>query len=97
MKKNRKKSDTFRFNGVWDMKPIETDKLKSLIGKFQSKLTDPDDLDDKKWTARWLKRLQQELLKKEKSLDQKQTVVAKRRRWERSNAIEEMLPELTGG
>ena len=80
MKKNRKKADTYRFNGVWGMKPIGTAELKILIEQFKSKLDDRNDRDDKKWTARWLKRFQLELAKKEKNLDQKQAVAAKRRR-----------------
>jgi hypothetical protein len=70
MKKNRKKTETYRFNGLWGMKPVRIDELKALIVRFEAKLADPDDVDDKKWTARWLERFRNELAKKEKNLEQ---------------------------
>ena len=59
MTKNRKQSETYRFNGVWGIKTVEITELRNLVTKFEAKLADPDDADDKKWTAGWLKRFQQ--------------------------------------
>lgn len=72
MKRNRKNSDTYRFNGVSGIKTVVIADLRKLIAKFEGKLADPDDGDDKKWVARWLKRFQQELSKKEDSVDRRQ-------------------------
>lgn len=69
MKKNRKKADTYRFNGhpyfhSDSIHSIEMADLEARIKQFETKLADPDDPDDKKWTARWLKRFRKELDKK---------------------------------
>jgi hypothetical protein len=77
MTKHRKRNDTYRFNGVWGMKTVEIAELRNLVGRFEVKLADPDDADDKKWVARWLKRFQQELSKKEESVVRKQDEASK--------------------
>ena len=77
MKQNRKKSDSYRFNGVWGIKTVAIADLRELVAKFEAKLADPDDGDDKKWVARWLKRFQQELSKKEDSVDRRQDEAVK--------------------
>jgi flagellar biosynthesis GTPase FlhF len=69
--KNRKKAETYRFNGLWEMRPVGIAELESLIQRFQRKRIDPNDPDDKKWTARWLQRFQRELAKKERSLERR--------------------------
>ena len=38
--KNRKKADTYRFNGLWGINSVGIDELESLIQKFVQKLTD---------------------------------------------------------
>ena len=38
------------------------------ITELEAKLADPDDTDDKRWVARWLKNYAKELEKKSKSL-----------------------------
>jgi hypothetical protein len=38
------------------------------IKELEAKLADPDDTDDKRWVARWLKNYAKELEKKSKSL-----------------------------
>jgi hypothetical protein len=80
MKKNRKKADTYRFNGVWGGKAVKITDLIKLIEQFQAKLVDGHDPDDKKWTACWLKRFEQELAKKQKNLEQQQIEQQKGRR-----------------
>jgi hypothetical protein len=80
MARNRKKSDTYRFNGIFGIKSVEASELKTLIERFKAKDVDSNDRDDKKWTAHWLQRYQQELAKKEKTLEQRQTDAAKRLR-----------------
>lgn len=72
MKTNRKKAMGYKFNGVWGIAPVRIADLESLIEKFAAKLSDPDDLDDKKWTTRWLLRFQMERTKKERGLEHKQ-------------------------
>jgi len=69
MKTNRKKADTYRFTGLWGMGPMGIAELKIKIKTFRAKLEDPADPDDKKWTARWLRRFEQELAKKHRSLE----------------------------
>jgi hypothetical protein len=69
MKKNRKKADTYRLNGhpslhAGSIRPVEMAGLEARIRQFEAKLTDPDDPDDKRWTARWLERLRRELARK---------------------------------
>jgi hypothetical protein len=73
MKKNRKNADTYRFNGnpslhAHSIQSVTIPDLESRIEEFEAKLSDPDDPDDKKWTARWLKRFESELAKKRKGL-----------------------------
>ncbi len=80
MRRNRKTADTYRFNGVWGMNSVGIAELETLIHRFQHKLTDPNDLDDKKWTARWLRRFQREMAKKERGLEKKQADEAKARK-----------------
>jgi hypothetical protein len=77
MKSNRKKTDTYRFNGhpYFDARSIFSVKiadLEVLIEKFEAKLTDPDDPDDRKWSSRWLERFRKELQKKRAGLNLKQ-------------------------
>jgi hypothetical protein len=69
MEKNRKKADTYRFNGhpyfhVDSIHSVEMAELEERIKQFEAKPADPDDPDDKKWTARWLERFRKELDKK---------------------------------
>jgi hypothetical protein len=54
------------------MAPVKMNELKALIERFQRKLEDLNDPDDKKWTARWLRRFRQEVTKKERGLETKQ-------------------------
>jgi len=73
MKRNRKKNDTYRFNGhpflhANSIHSVKIADLESSIGKLEAKLADPHDPDAKDWTARWLKRYMQELAKKRKGL-----------------------------
>ncbi|MCS7471623.1 hypothetical protein NZK35_33665 [Stieleria sp. ICT_E10.1] len=77
MSKNRKKSETYRFNGnpslhSGSIESVDVKQLASMIEKFQAKLADPDDPDDKKWTERWLDRLRKEHQKKVGALERKQ-------------------------
>jgi hypothetical protein len=69
--KNRKKTDTYRFNGVWGMKPVKIAQLEEWIEEYEAKLTDANHRDDKKWVAHWLKRFRQELRKKQKGKELK--------------------------
>jgi 3-phenylpropionate/cinnamic acid dioxygenase small subunit len=69
MKKNRKKADTYRFNGnpffhAGSIFSVEMAGLEARVKQFEAKLADPNDPDDKKWTARWLERFRKELEKK---------------------------------
>jgi hypothetical protein len=69
MKKNRKRAETYRFNGstylhTGSIHPVEMGELESLIRTFEAKLADPTDPDDKKWVARWLGRFRKEHDKK---------------------------------
>jgi hypothetical protein len=77
MKRNRKKTFRYRFNGhpYFDSRSIysvEISDLESQIRKLEAKLIDPKDSDDRKWTARWLARYRLEMEKKLKALDLKQ-------------------------
>jgi hypothetical protein len=46
------------------MKSVTIGELRTIIQELETKLADPVDCDDKKWTERWLKRYQAELAKK---------------------------------
>ncbi len=77
MAKNRKKSETYRFNGnpslhSGSIESVDVKQLASMIEQFEAKLTDPDDPDDKKWTQRWLDRLRRENERKIDSRERKQ-------------------------
>ncbi len=87
MKKNRKKADTYRFNGyphlqAGSIHSVQMADLESFVKQFEVKLADPDDPDDKKWTARWLERFQKELDKKRAGRSLKQR---EQRDYRRSN------------
>ncbi len=76
MKKNRKKAETYRFNGHPFLNPrsihsVQIAELEDCIKEFEAKLANPYDLDAKEWVARWLKRYKQELAKKQKSQELK--------------------------
>ena len=77
MKKNRKKVETYRFNGYPHLNPrsilpVKIEELKQGINELEAKLADPSDCDDKKWTAIWLKRYREELEKKQRGRELKQ-------------------------
>ncbi len=77
MKKNRKKADTYRFNGhpyfhAGSIHSVDSADLEFRINEFEGKLANPNDPDDKKWTARWLNRLRKELEKKQAGRNLKQ-------------------------
>ncbi len=79
---NRKKTETYRFNGyphlnAKSIRSFDISKLESIIGEFETKLANPNDSDDKKWTQRWLSRFEKELKKKQKGLALKQLEQAK--------------------
>lgn len=66
---NRKKTETYRFNGnpflhEGSIHSVEIAELEDRIKTLQAKLDDPNDLDDPKWTKRWLDRFEKELNKK---------------------------------
>jgi hypothetical protein len=90
MKKNRKKTDTYRFNGnpflhEGSIHSVSMARLEVLIKKFEAKLSDPHDPNDKKWTARWLSRFQKELDKKRTGRNLKQRDRLVRHRTDRCN------------
>ncbi len=75
--KNRKKADTYRFNGSAafcssSINPMQMAELGSAVAEFAAKLNDPNDSDDKKWVARWLQRFCREWEKKQAGRSQKQ-------------------------
>ena len=77
MKKNRKKADTYRFNGnpylhKGSIHSVTMVDLELRIKEFEAKLADPNDPDDRKWTARWLSRFRKELDEKRKGRGIKQ-------------------------
>jgi hypothetical protein len=70
---NRKKTQTYRFNGYphsnpKSIFPIGIADLQGGIRDLTAKLADPNDPDDKKWVARWLQRYTKELEKKRKGI-----------------------------
>jgi hypothetical protein len=88
MKKNRKKADTYRFNGhpylhASSIHSVEMAELEAWVKQYEAKLADPDDPDDKKWTARWLDRFRKELEKKRAGRNLKQRERRERRRAKR--------------
>ncbi len=73
MKKNRKTADTYRFKGhptlhAHSIHPVLVAELETRVEVLEAKLSDPNDPDDKKWTAGWLKRYTTELSKKRRGL-----------------------------
>lgn len=83
--KNRKKNEAYRFNGYTHLdeksiRSFDISHLKSIIAKYTAKLSDPHDVDDEKWTRRWLSRFEKELNKKQNGLASKQQEQAKVRR-----------------
>jgi hypothetical protein len=87
MKKNRKRADTFRFNGhpffhATSIFSVEMSELESCVKKLEAKLADPADPDDKKWTARWLERYRKEFEKKQagRSLKQREKRIRRRKK-----------------
>ena len=69
MSKNRKKAETYRFNGYphlhsSSIHSVEIAELEGRIKRFEAKLADPLDPDDNKWTASWLSKYRKELDKK---------------------------------
>jgi hypothetical protein len=85
MKKNRKKAYHYRFNGhptfhAGSIHSVTMADLESRIEEFETKLANPDDPDDKKWTTRWLSRFWQELDKKRagRSLKQRDKQASRR-------------------
>jgi hypothetical protein len=73
MKKNRKKAETYRFNGHPSFHPrsiqsVTIAELEARIEEWKAKLADYYDPDDRKWTRRWLQRYERELDKKRKGL-----------------------------
>lgn len=85
MKTNRKTADTYRFNGHPSFYPgsihsVTIVNLETRIKELETKLADPNDPDDKKWTKRWLTRYKQELAKKRKGLAHKEREKSIRRR-----------------
>src|SRR5262249_8460706 len=84
MKRNRKKTETCRFNGYphKDSRSIHSVAivdLESRSGWLEAKLADPNDADDKRWTQRWLDRHRAELAKKQQGLSLKTAERAKSR------------------
>jgi hypothetical protein len=70
MRRNRKKVETYRFNGYPHLNSrsilsVRMAELAERIKKWEAKLADPADPDDKKWTAQWLERYRREYEKKQ--------------------------------
>jgi hypothetical protein len=70
---NRKKVMGYRFNGYRHCDPgsihsVGIPQLHAGIKDLEAKLADPNDVDDKRWVARWLKVYAKELEKKRKGL-----------------------------
>jgi len=51
--------------------PQRIEILEQLVEKFINKLADPQDKDDKRWTKRWLGRLEREVARKHKMREHK--------------------------
>jgi len=80
---------TYRFNGnpylhAGSIHSVEMAELESRVTQFEAKLADPDDPDDKKWTARWLERFRKELNKKQAGRSLKQREKRDQRRTKRN-------------
>ena len=76
--RNREKIQSYRLNGYPHLDPssihsVAIADLKSQIRELEAKLADPDDPDDQRWTASWLRRYESELAKKSKGLALKQS------------------------
>jgi hypothetical protein len=85
MRKNRKRTDTYRFNAhpyfhAGSIHSVTMADLESRIERFEAKLADPYDPDDTRWTARWLSRFRKELVKKRSGRGLKQLDKRFRRR-----------------
>lgn len=85
MKRNRKETDTYRFNGnpyfqAGSIHSVTIADLERRIEQFEAKLADSNDPDDGKWTASWLGRFRKELDKKRKGQELKQREKPDRRR-----------------
>jgi hypothetical protein len=70
---NRKKLMGYRFNGYPHCDPgsilsVGIPQLQARIKELEAKLADPNDTDDKRWVAQWLKNYAKELEKKRKGL-----------------------------
>lgn len=90
MKKNRKKADTYRFNGhpflhAGSIHAVTIVTLLARIKQWEAKLADPTDPDDRKWTERWLERYRKELDKKRAGRHLKQRERANSRRSRRAS------------
>jgi hypothetical protein len=88
VRKNRKKAERYRFNGhpsfcERSIHSFEVADLEEQVRRFESKLADPDDRDDRNWTSRWLLRYRRELEKKRTGRQLKR---AERRRHRRPGA-----------
>ena len=76
MRRDPKTGDTYRFNGSphlhsGSIRPLSIADLEARIRELEAKLADPVDLDDRKWTERWLRRYEAELAKKLEALSLK--------------------------
>jgi hypothetical protein len=85
MKRNRKKVETYRFNGnpflhAHSIHSVTIARLELGIKDLESKLANPNDPDDKEWVQRWLMRFKKELAKKRKGLALKESERCKRRK-----------------
>lgn len=82
MKRNRKHTETYRFNGYPHRDPgsihsVGIARLEEGVREYESKLASATDPDDKKWVKRWLDRYRAELAKKRKGLELKRRSRAK--------------------